>query len=162
MQNRRAYGIKSASLFALKSSLQRFPLAAPIPLNSPASGRHRPCVYRDSPQKPTAGDPCARSLLGGFEAGGANLNLACLLLATLVLGGFEAGGPPEGFLTTALRNCAFARALRGPTFGPNAQKGPQSSTPGPKGIPKRTPNIQIRPKRTPKKDLARPTLQDGS
>ena len=94
------------------------------------------------------------------------MNLACLLLATLVIAARDSdlkpGGLPEGFLTTALRNCAFARALRGPTFGPNAQKGPQSSTPGPKGTPKRTPNVQIRPKRNPKKDLERPTLQDGN
>ncbi len=77
-----------------------------------------------APRLPLARDPCDRSLLFGFEAGG-----------------------------------AFARALRGPTFGPNTQKGPQSSTPGPKGIPKGTPNVQIRPKRNPKKDLERPTSQ---
>jgi hypothetical protein len=84
-------GIKSASLFALKSSLQRFAVAAPIPppatpsLPPPPSGRHRPCVFADSPQTPTAGDPCDCSLVFGFEAGGAIWNLACLLLATLVI-----------------------------------------------------------------------------
>ncbi len=87
--------------------------------------------------------------------------VATLVIATCYAD-LKPRGPPEGFLTTALRNCAFARALRGPTFSPNAQKGPQSSTPGPKGTPKRTPNVQIRPKRKPKKDLERPTLQDGT
>ena len=138
------------------------PWPRPFRRRYPRQWSSSPSVHRDSPQKPTAGDPCARNLLCGFEAGGANLNLACLLLATLVIAACYAdlkpGGPPEGFLTTALRNCAFARALRGPTFGPNAQKGPQSSTPGPKGTPKRTPNVQIRPKRNPKKDLERPML----
>ena len=117
----------------------------------PASGRHRPCVYRDSPQKPTAGDPCARSLLFGFEAGGANLNLACLLLATLVLCGFEAGGasrrlPDNRSAQLCVCPCTPEAQPRAPTpkrdpkAAPRAQKEPQKESPKDKLGRKGTPN----------------------
>ena len=80
MESRR----RSCLLF--KSPLQRFALAAPIPPSPPPLT----VVIAPAPiviciTKPTAGDPCDRNLLSGFEAEGANWNLACLLLATLVI-----------------------------------------------------------------------------
>ena len=72
------------------------PWPRPFRRRHPRQWSSSPSVYRDSPQKPTAGDPCARSLLCGFEAGGANLNLACLLLATLVIAACYADLKPGG------------------------------------------------------------------
>ena len=69
------------------------------------------------------------------------MNLACLLLATLVMAtcyaDLKPGGLPEGFLTTALRNCAFARALRRPNLPPQRPKGTPKQYPGPKRTPKK-------------------------
>jgi hypothetical protein len=49
------------------------------------------------------------------------------------------GEPPEGFLTTALRNCAFAREAK--PSAPTSEIDPKAH-PGPKRNPKQNPQNQ--------------------
>ncbi len=95
----------------------------------PVNGRHRPCVYRYSPQKNTAGDPCVRSLLCGFEAARAILKLACLLLATLALdyADLKPGGPPQGFLNRSAHLCLCPCAPEAKPSAPTPKRDPKAA-----------------------------------